>query len=110
MIKVCRLCTDRLQPPEPRQQSLARPDLAQSGLSLQATGPVSVGDAGGDTWATAVGAEAPVRGPLDAVGDGAKRREGQAEAAAATAAKVLTWLLCWKEVQEGGKYLPSAWS
>lgn len=104
MIKVCRLCTDRLQPPQPRQQSLAWPDLAQSGLSLQATGPVSVGGAGGDTWATAVGTGAPVRGPLDAVGDGAKRRKGQA------AAEVLTRLLHWKEVQEGGKYLLRAWS
>lgn len=103
MIKVCQLCTDRLQPPEPRQQSLARPDLAQSGLSLQATGPVSVAGAGGDAWATAVGTGAPVRGPLDAVGHGAKRREGQA-----AAAQVLTWLLRWKEVQEGGKYLPCA--
>lgn len=81
---------------------MARPELAQSGLSLQATGPVSVGGAGGDTWATAVGAGAPVRGPLDAVGDGAKRREGQA------AAEVLMQLLRWKEVQEGGKYLPCA--
>lgn len=91
---VCWLCTDRLQPSEPRQQSLARPDLAQPGLSLQATSPVPVCGAGGDTRATAVGAWAPVWGPLDAVGDWAKRWAGQATPV------VLTCLLCWKEVQE----------
>lgn len=97
---MCRLCTDRLQPPECRRQSPARPDLAQPGLSLQATGPVSVGGAGGDTWATAAGAGAPVRGPVDAVGGGtAGRRAGRA------AHKVLTHMLSWREVQWRRKIL-----
>ena len=58
-LKVCGGGTDRLQPAEP-QQSLAGPDLAQSGLSLQAAGPVPIGAPGGDPRATVVGAGAPV--------------------------------------------------
>lgn len=56
----CMCCTDRLQPLEAREQSLAWPDLAQSGLSLQETGPLPDGGAGGDTWTTAVRAGAPI--------------------------------------------------
>lgn len=85
------LCTDRLQPSETRQQSLAQPDQAQSGLSLQSTSPVLVAGAEGDTWATAAGAGAPVWGPHDAVGDVAQRQAGQPTLV------VLTCLLCWKE-------------
>lgn len=60
LLNMCWLSTDRLQPLEPRQQTLAWPDLAESGLGLHETHPVPVSGAGGDTWAAAVGAGAPV--------------------------------------------------